>query len=259
MLMNQGELKKKVASNFGRSARQYDELAKIQKVIATRGCQFLSPRKGRLLDIGCGTGTITQHLCEFSDNVVGLDISCGMIEQAVSYSHNGNIQWIIADAEHLPFQSSSFEQVFSSMALQWCMPVEYALEEIYRVLKPKGVASVNLMAENSFFELSESFNNIGDISPVNSFVKVKQLKQALSNRGIPVNLTVETVVDWYFDLFALLRSVSGIGAGTRLVSSDSVTLTRSKFQLLAQNYMKYYVKGKGFPLSYNIVYIQVLK
>ena len=69
-----------------------------------------------ILDLGCGTGTLTAQLCTYSEFVTGVDSSVDMIEKArLQYD---NINFYVCDALNLPFESE-FDVVFSNAVFHW--------------------------------------------------------------------------------------------------------------------------------------------
>lgn len=85
-----------------------------------------------LLDIGCGTGHIIQQLALYEYALVaGLDISSAMLEKAVANTQKLPLVLIEGDGLNLPFGDCTFDVVITKLA-------EYALEEVYRVLRKGG-------------------------------------------------------------------------------------------------------------------------
>src|ERR1700731_3558080 len=69
---------------------------------------------GRLLDVGCGPGTVTLRLAPLFEEVVGLDADAGMIEEArrlTSARAVTNPRWIHSRAEQLPAGLGTFRVV----------------------------------------------------------------------------------------------------------------------------------------------------
>ena len=97
----------------------------------------LAPVAGeRILDIACGTGTSSAALTRTGANVVGLDFSAGMLEQA--RRKHSNLEFVEGDAMKLPFHSDEFDAVTISFGLRNINEPRIALDEMYRVLKPGG-------------------------------------------------------------------------------------------------------------------------
>lgn len=103
---------------------------------------FLDIKKNsKVLDVGCGTGTFAIMIAKKAKKVVGIDASKAMINTAKKKSKElGNVEFIEAIAEDLPFDDNSFDIVLSSMTLHHLPSKDkiIALKEMKRVLKPKG-------------------------------------------------------------------------------------------------------------------------
>lgn len=97
---------------------------------------WLKPQKGEsILDVGCGTGTLTQKLSESSAIVTGIDASEEMIAEAkVSFP---DLNFYIKDATNFSFDKP-FDAVFSNATLHWINEQEKALRCIYNSLKKGG-------------------------------------------------------------------------------------------------------------------------
>lgn len=111
----------------------------------------LMPNKsiGKVLELGCGVGYQSAFLAQISDEVIATDLpdedlgshSPGML-QAKNFHDNlniTNVRLMGCSAENLPFESNSFDMVYSSHVFEHIPDRNKALSEIYRVLKPGGV------------------------------------------------------------------------------------------------------------------------
>jgi methionine biosynthesis protein MetW len=90
----------------------------------------------RFLDVGCGDGSFSSLLKEFSDEVYGLDIS----ENAVKSANEKSIKAYVVnlDKEDLPFEDNFFDAVFCGEVIEHLYDTDHLLDEIHRVLKPNG-------------------------------------------------------------------------------------------------------------------------
>jgi SAM-dependent methyltransferase len=97
-----------------------------------------------VLDIGCGAGfdlINARHLVGPSGKVFGIDLTPEMVERAreiVRRSGFTNSEVIIAVADNIPFDSSTFDVVISNGVLNLSPLKEKSFQEIYRVLKRGG-------------------------------------------------------------------------------------------------------------------------
>jgi ubiquinone/menaquinone biosynthesis C-methylase UbiE len=93
------------------------------------------------LDIGAGTGEISKQVAnDLKIRVIALDY------QRHNLAKYHNIEYVIADAHHLPFKDNSFNLSLIISVLEHFKEPQVAAEEISRVLKIKG--SVVLMLPN---------------------------------------------------------------------------------------------------------------
>src|SRR5262245_23602492 len=117
---------------------------------ASRDAAFLLPhlRPGmRLLDVGCGPGSITLGLAEAVSpgEVVGVDIQAAQVEQArLRAAHYGvtNLKFQSASIYALPFPDQCFDAAFANGVVMHLAEPVRALAELRRVLRPGGVAAV---------------------------------------------------------------------------------------------------------------------
>ncbi len=130
---------------------------------ASRQAGFLLPylRTGlRVLDCGCGPGTITVGLAEIvaPGQVEGIDLDPGQIDRARAHALErgvSNVSFQPATLYELPFPADSFDVVFANTVIQHLREPLRALREIRRVLVPGGV--VGLRDEDSGATLIEPF------------------------------------------------------------------------------------------------------
>lgn len=102
------------------------------------------PLAHRILDVGCGTGILTERLARELDAelVCGCDFSIGMLEQAVTRRSG---PWVQADAQDLPLSSGSVDVVVSTESFHWFPDPDAALAELRRVLAPNGRLLVGMV------------------------------------------------------------------------------------------------------------------
>ena len=93
------------------------------------------PIKGRLLDVGGGTGRVSSALRDLVDEVVIADVSFGMLKQALPSA----LRSVCGVSESLPFPDDSFERVIMVDTLHHVASQADSVREMHRVLKPGGV------------------------------------------------------------------------------------------------------------------------
>ncbi|MDA8340156.1 MAG: methyltransferase domain-containing protein [Nitrospiraceae bacterium] len=114
-----------------------------------------------ILDIGCGTGTLTIELAHLAHKgkVVGIDPSIEMLERAREKALSaGNITLINIPAQKLDFKEE-FDLIYSNSALQWIKEQEDVIAQAYSALKPNGRFAIQMPAKDFFWELMENINS----------------------------------------------------------------------------------------------------
>lgn len=146
------------AAIFSRHARDYakrqDEImAAHESPARLAALEWIKARPGmRILDIGCGPGTLTLPLAralEGEGEVVGIDLAEGMLEVARQRAGNLPVRFLHMSADVLQFPPAGFDAAIAGHTLQFVVATERALREIHRVLKPNGhfAASIPLRTE----------------------------------------------------------------------------------------------------------------
>lgn len=89
------------------------------------------PENAKILDVGCGSGTLAKFWKEQRYDVTGLDISDRSLEITCSKS----IYCVKGDVKKLPFDDNTFDLVYSDGLLEHFVDPKPILEEIFRVSK----------------------------------------------------------------------------------------------------------------------------
>lgn len=112
----------------------------MESKFSQRREELLQEARGRVLEVGVGTGKNLEHYSE-GVNVTGIDFSAGMITRArerVTQLGLQNVTLLEMDAERMEFDDDSFDTVVTTCV--FCsvpLPIR-GLEEIRRVCKPGG-------------------------------------------------------------------------------------------------------------------------
>lgn len=92
---------------------------------------------GRCLDLACGTGVNLYRLADAGWSVTGVDISADQLRLARQRAPDG-VEFIQADATHLPFEDASFDAVACSLLHTDVEDFASVCREAARVLRPGG-------------------------------------------------------------------------------------------------------------------------
>ncbi|HXM20888.1 MAG TPA: class I SAM-dependent methyltransferase [Terriglobales bacterium] len=87
------------------------------------------PSNARILDVGCGGGVFTHHLCRISDFVIGLDFSTHLL------ARNQHTLKVCGNAANLPFADRSFDMVFEANLLHHVTDRQNVIAAMKRVTR----------------------------------------------------------------------------------------------------------------------------
>jgi len=111
-----------------------------------------------VLDLGCGTGFLFQHIDKSIRLLVGLDISSKALREAKKRTKNlSNTELIRADADNTPFPDHIFDRVFAVTVLQNMPDPIKTISEMKRIGKPQATFSVTGLKKKF---TQESFVNL---------------------------------------------------------------------------------------------------
>lgn len=130
------------AWSAGQSYERY--MGRWSRQIAAKFVEWLAPpRDAAWLEIGCGTGALTQTILAkcAPRSVVSTDRSEDFVGYVRSAIDDRRARFEVADAQKLPAKDASIDVVTSALVLNFIPDRPAALAEMQRVLKPNGLLS----------------------------------------------------------------------------------------------------------------------
>ncbi|MGN6797851.1 MAG: class I SAM-dependent methyltransferase [Gaiellaceae bacterium] len=98
--------------------------------------ELLPPPSGLTIDVGCGEGRLTRELAGRGYDVVGIDASTALVEEARAADPSGRYE--VASIDELPFADGAAELAVCVNVLPHVHDLDAAAAEIARVLAPGG-------------------------------------------------------------------------------------------------------------------------
>lgn len=186
---------------FHKVANRYDLMndlmsAGMHRVWKDGMVAWLNPprRAGwKVLDVAGGTGDISFRIVEASRNnahATVLDINGSMLgvgrERAEKRGLAGNVDFVEANAEELPFADETFDAYTVAFGIRNVPRIDVALEEAHRVLKPGGRIMVLEFSEVDMPMLDKVYEAW-------SFNAIPRIGQAITGDGEPYSYLVESI------------------------------------------------------------------
>jgi ubiquinone/menaquinone biosynthesis C-methylase UbiE len=142
-------------SFYDKTARTYDKRHDSPASIRLRKMEDRLVKqyaRGRVLDIGCGTGFHMNH-AGLDIDVIGIDISDEMLRIA----RKNGLKVDKGSAEQILFPDNSFHTIFCFFAVLNMCDSEKAVKEMARALKPSGCALLSLSSihDKRYFKISK--------------------------------------------------------------------------------------------------------
>lgn len=139
------------------AADAYDRfIGRYSLEIAPRFVQFASAREGPVLDVGCGSGRLTEVLAERfgASNVAAVDPSEPFVAACRSRVPGADVR--VAAGESLPFRGRSFGGSFAQLVLPFARDADRMASEMARVVRREGAVAACTF-EAAGFELVRIF------------------------------------------------------------------------------------------------------
>ncbi len=252
-----------VRRDFGRAAVSYDRHSDLQRrvatEVATRYIAWTSSKvMDRVLDMGCGTGAVGESLARgvaLPSLLVQLDLAHPMTQRAIRPERPG----VTADGERLPFAAESFDAVLSSLSLQWLNDLTGTLQEIYRVLKPKGLLVASTLVQGSLAELAQTLRSLdgSQASPTMLPLLDRASVQSSLHRSklVEGHFQVRSETVRFSEPYELLRGLKGLGASAKSPPTVKGLHGRHRLAEICRRYREVTGVPEGpVPVSWYVAY-----
>lgn len=169
--------------------QKHDFVAKYGEELLT----FLPENPAQaILDLGCGTGTLTAQLAARGSRVVGVDSARTMVERAKA--QYPELTFEVCDALALPFEGE-FDVVFSNAVFHWIADHDTLLENVKKALKPGGQLICEFGGAGNIAVVEQAFNRaceemgLAVRAPRFNFPTPEEFSARLAHHGLtPVNV-----------------------------------------------------------------------
>lgn len=256
-------MKKRIAQSFSQAAANYDKFALVQKKSIVTLAGLLPPSRslpaGPVLEIGCGTGGLSQKLSAVLHNrpLICTDMAQGMIRQCrrnfPSSVHNPPHTWLIMDGEAIAARNCAL--IVSSLTMQWFNNPVSAIEGAREGLRDGGVILFSYIGAESCPQWRQVCAELQLPCTMNQFPDNQHLLPLLEGKFKDITFWSENIDLEYATVRDFFYSLKKTGAGTQL---QGLRLNSVEMRKLLQ---KWQLKLGGHPLimTYNIQYLRAVR
>lgn len=256
--------KQAMRAAFDKAAASYDAAAVLQLEVARRlveRTELVKMTPVRILDLGSGTGFISQLLAEryAKAKITAVDLALNMLKQARSKTTfkqrwNKKFNYVNAEVENLPFADNSVDLIISGLTLQWCQDLETVFKEFRRVLAPGGLLLFSSFGPDTLKELRASWAEVDELPHVNTFMDMHEVGDIMLRSGFadPV-MDMEMLTVTYNDVKTVMQDLKQIGAHNVMQGRSHNMTGKSKLQKMMQAYEQFRTDGV-LPVSHEIIY-----
>jgi malonyl-CoA O-methyltransferase len=206
-------MRRPIAQSFGRAAASYDAHSAPQRHAAQRLAELIAaealPTNPRVLEIGCGTGHLTQLLAHRFTNILASDIAPAMV--ATCRARLPQSTYVVMDGER-PAVAAGFDLVCANLAAQWFRDLPATLAGLAALLAPGGLLAISTLGAESFREWKAVHAALGLRAGTPPFVDAPTLRAAFPAGALA--LDEEIYADRADAALDLPRRLRAIGAAT---------------------------------------------
>ncbi|MBI2441595.1 MAG: methyltransferase domain-containing protein [Lentisphaerae bacterium] len=256
---------KACAARFSAAAASYHAAAAVQRAVAARLSALLARDKApeRILEIGCGTGLLTEHLCRLfpGTRIDALDMAGGMVEQCRSRlgSKPGLHCRVTELSAFCP--DAPYALIVSSAALHWLYPLGDFMAMAASWLEHQGSLVFALMVRGTLAELHAARARVAPHKPPERYLPTESdVHNALVQAGLSIEgewreLQRET----YASAEDFFRQLHNQGVTSGPLARAGRLLNRSELLHLKHDYEKHYRHNGGVYANYRISYFRARK
>lgn len=267
--------KQLLQTRFSRQAHSYEEYANVQKKMTHQLLALLSDAgfknqpEFRILEIGCGTGYLTERLVQLFPQcqLTAVDLAPGMIEVAKERVKDKPVGFICADVEEMTLEDT-YDLIVSNATFQWFNQMENTIRRLFEALKPDGMIHFSTFGSLTFHELHASFERAilrldlpGNYSPGQSFISSDGLqdicKRSLKSLSYHMNQIERLEIENFATVRDFLTSIKKIGANNSNQEQDCKR--PSVFREMIRIYDQDYRLNDRIQATYHCLYVSIKK
>lgn len=249
-----------IAQRFAKAGQSYHAHAIVQKQIAQQLAEYMQqylseycPRyiSGRYLEIGCGSGHLSQILLQQNSYFQPTTYYCNDLYSEVQqhFAVDTRLHWLIGNIERLVLPGQ-LDLIVSSSALQWMQDIDALLEKMHAALKPHAFLCFSSFGADNLNQIKRLTGQGLD------YLSLEQWQVKLQQHGFEVILLRDQVETLYFEHpLDVLKHLKATGV---TATAQQYRWSKQSLQQFYQDYQALSSKDMHqqlqYPLSYHPLY-----
>lgn len=200
----------RVHEEFSRYAAQYATHNVIQAKVAQKLAMDTKEAPKRILDLGCGNGTLFSFINWEMDTFTGVDFSQSMLSH---HAQGSNVTLLLEDFNNPTLfdklSLQSFDRIYSASALQWADNLEGVIKSIHELNSPVSLAIFT----------AGTFKTLYDTAGLSPILKSSDEVIEIANRYFKAQFEIVRYVlefDTVREMFRYIKR-SGVSGGRRVL------------------------------------------
>ncbi|HDR4585835.1 MULTISPECIES: malonyl-ACP O-methyltransferase BioC [Bacillus cereus group] len=255
---------------FNRAAVSYDQYANVQKKMARHLLSQLEKRYSkaaaiRILELGCGTGYITEKLVHLFPNaqITAIDFAESMIAVAKQRRHVDEVTFRCEDIEKL-ILDDFYDVIISNATFQWLNDLEVSLVKLYKHLAGEGILLFSTFGNRTFQELHRAFERAKEEKNIKSHVSIgqrlftkAQLQNICSIKKGNVHVSETCYIEKFTHIRDFFKSIRKVGATNS--NEDTYCQSPSLFRAMLRIYERDFTKEGEIIATYHALFAHIEK
>jgi malonyl-CoA O-methyltransferase len=239
-------------------AKAYQQKAVVQRQVAGRLAKrlrgFVLVDQPRILEIGCGTGFLSQHLIDIwpGARLVCTDIAPEMVARCQAQLGGERVNFQVMDGENIP-GDEKFDLIVASLVFQWFLDPLGNLQKLVKRLNPGGRLVFVTLGPETFVEWRQFCSSYQLACGLHDYPSGDDWQQGWPNSGVG-QVVEEYIVEEHPSPQFFLKGLKEIGTALSPDSHKPVSAFDMRRALRS-----YAEENNDFSITYHLIFASFIK
>lgn len=245
-----------IRQRFQKNHQYYQHHAYIQRqivhdLIALMSKNHLAKNYQQVLEIGCGTGFLTQQFLQ------EYQVQRLLLNDLYDVQHDfndQNIYYLIGDIQQLVLKPDCFDLILSSSVVQWIYPLDNLLDKLYHALHNQGYLVLSSFLNNNLWQIKQLTGQGLDYYEFDEFQKL------FLTRGFKIiDIQQQVYQPCFKQPYEILKHLKYTGV---TANRDGFLWNKQRLKQFDDDYQQFKIEShdaRVYPLTYHSVMIVAQK